>query len=124
MTTLSAVEFQADEMRTIVGGKGPPIWVFAVIDVCSRPWPSTVVGKRSYRKTLDLLRDLSNRMSLEAQALTLRTGLQRAGGIGENVANGFAQVWESCYYDQSNENQQERVLDQILTFFLLNKPLD
>jgi hypothetical protein len=66
MRRLSAVKFQADEMRTIVGGKGQPIWVFAVIDVWSRLWPSTVVGKRSYRKTLDLLRDLSNRMSLEA----------------------------------------------------------
>ena len=60
------MKFQADEMRTIVGSKGQPIWVFAVIDVWSRLWPSTVVGKRSYRKTLDLLRDLSNRMSLEA----------------------------------------------------------
>ncbi len=53
-------------MRTIVGGKSQPIWVFAVIDVWSRLWPSTVVGKRSYRNTLDLFRDLSNRMSLEA----------------------------------------------------------
>jgi hypothetical protein len=41
-------------------------WVFAVIGVWSRLWPSTVVGKRSYRNTLDLFRDLSNRMSLEA----------------------------------------------------------
>ena len=46
-------ELQADEIRTIVGGKEQPIWVFVVIDVWSRLWPSTVVGKRSYRNTLD-----------------------------------------------------------------------
>ena len=58
-------ELQADEIRTIVGGKEQPIWVFVVIDVWSRLWPSTVVGKRSYRNTLDLFRDLSKRMNLE-----------------------------------------------------------
>jgi hypothetical protein len=36
-----------------------------MIDVWSRLWPSTVVGKRSYRNTLDLFRDVSNRMNLE-----------------------------------------------------------
>src|SRR3990172_4364562 len=51
---LSVVELQADEIRTIVGGKKQPIWVFAVIDVWSRLWPSTVVGKRSYQNTLPL----------------------------------------------------------------------
>ena len=56
-------ELQADEIRTIVGGKEQPIWVFVVIDVWSRLWPSTVVGKRSYHNTLDLFRDLSNRMN-------------------------------------------------------------
>ena len=49
---LSGVEYQADEIRTIVGNKEHQIWVFAVIDVWSRFWPSTVVGKRSYRSTL------------------------------------------------------------------------
>ena len=56
-------ELQADEMRTIVGGKEQPIWVFAVIEVWSRLWPSTVVGRRSYRNTLTLFRDVSKRMN-------------------------------------------------------------
>jgi hypothetical protein len=46
-------ELQADEMQAIVGGKEQPIWVFAVIGVWSRLWPSTVVGGRSYRNTLE-----------------------------------------------------------------------
>ncbi len=40
-------------------GQGTAIWVLVVIDVWSRLWPSTVVGKRRYRNTLDLFRDLS-----------------------------------------------------------------
>src|SRR5262249_39433209 len=63
---LAAVELQADEIKTIVGNKEQQIWVFAVIDVWSRLWPSTVVGKRSYQNTLSLFRDLSSRMNLEA----------------------------------------------------------
>jgi IS1 family transposase len=48
-------ELQADEIRTIVGGKQQPSWVFVAIDVWSRLWPATVVGRRSYRNTLSLL---------------------------------------------------------------------
>jgi hypothetical protein len=41
-------ELQADEIRTIVGGKEhPPVWIFAAIEVWSRLWPATIVGKRS-----------------------------------------------------------------------------
>src|SRR5262245_56153704 len=50
MKGLSVVELQADEIKTIVGSKKEPIWIFAVIEVWSRLWPSTVVGKRSYQK--------------------------------------------------------------------------
>ena len=56
---LSVVELQADEIKTIVGSKEAPIWIFAVIEVWSRLWPSTVVGKRSYQNTLSVFRNLS-----------------------------------------------------------------
>jgi len=45
---LSVVDLQADEIKTIVGNKEQPMWIFAVIEVWARLWPSTVVGKRSY----------------------------------------------------------------------------
>src|SRR5262249_19342103 len=58
--SLSIPELQADEIRTIVGSKEQPIWVFVVIDVWSRLWPSTVVGRRSYRNTLVSTRESSD----------------------------------------------------------------
>jgi transposase-like protein/IS1 family transposase len=74
ITRLAGVELQADEIRTIIGRKDQPIWIFIVIDVCSRLWPSTVVGKRSYRNTVDLLGDISNRMALERVLLITTDG--------------------------------------------------
>ncbi len=55
-------ELQADEICTLVGGKEQPfVWIFAAIEVWSRLWPSTVVGKRSYRNTHKVFRDLCAR---------------------------------------------------------------
>ena len=71
ITGLAVEELQADEIRTIVGGKQQPIWIFASIDVWSRLWPSTVVGRRSYRNTLILFRDVANRMNLLCFPLVL-----------------------------------------------------
>jgi transposase-like protein len=62
---LSVAELQADEIKTIVGSKKEPIWIFAVIEVWSRLWPSRVVGKRSNENTLSVFRNLSRRMNLE-----------------------------------------------------------
>jgi transposase-like protein/IS1 family transposase len=73
---VSVVELQADEIKTIVGSKEQPIWVFAVIDVWSRLWPSTVVGKRSYQNTLALFRNVSSRMNLEQIPLVVTDGFR------------------------------------------------
>ena len=47
-----------------------------MIDVWSRLWPSTIVGKRSYRGTLNLFGDLSKRMSLETIPLITTDGFK------------------------------------------------
>jgi IS1 family transposase len=70
------VELQADEIRTIIGSREQGIWVFVVIHVWSRLWPSTVVGKRSYRNTLDLFQELSNRMNLKIVPLITTDGFK------------------------------------------------
>ena len=76
ITGLAVEELQADEIRTIVGGKQQPIWIFAVIDVWSRLWPSTVVGRRSYNNTLTLFRDVANRMNLARFPLIATDGFE------------------------------------------------
>jgi transposase-like protein/IS1 family transposase len=73
---LSLAELQADEIQTIVGGREQPIWIFVALDVWSRLWPATVIGNRSYRNTLSLFRDLSDRMNRAVIPLITTDGFQ------------------------------------------------
>jgi len=69
------MELQADEIKTIVGSKEAPIWIFAVIEVWSRLWPSTVVGKREASPSVEIRTGSQNTSAaggLTKRALTLR----------------------------------------------------
>jgi IS1 family transposase len=76
IATLAAAELQADEIRTIVGNKKHPMWIFTTIDVWSRLWPATVVGRRSYRNTLALFQDVASRMNLEPIPMIVTDGFE------------------------------------------------
>ena len=65
-----ATELQADEIRTIIQGKQQPTWIFAAVEVWSRLWSSTVVGRRSYHNTLALFRDIAERANHEDILIT------------------------------------------------------
>ena len=75
-TGLAVEELQADDIRTIAGGKQQPIWIFASINVWSRFWPSTVVGRRSYHNTLTLFRDVANRVNFARFPLIATDGFE------------------------------------------------
>ena len=72
----AAEELQADEIRTFAGNKKTLSWVFVTIEVWSRLWPSTVTGRRSYRNTHALFRDLSKRMNFERLPLIVTDGFE------------------------------------------------
>ena len=76
ITGVEVTELQADEMRTMVGGKDHAVWIFVSIEVWSRLWSSTVVGRRSYRNTLGLFRDINRRMKLEGVPLIATDGFK------------------------------------------------
>ena len=50
--------------------------MFVAIEVWSRLWPSTVTGRRSYRNTLALLRDITTRMDLKRVPLIVTDGFE------------------------------------------------
>ena len=54
---IELIELQADEISTFAPGKARPTWVFTNMEVCSRLWVSTVVGRRNYRNTHALFID-------------------------------------------------------------------
>ena len=69
-----AEELQADEIRSFAGSKDRTTWIFAAIEVGSRLWPSTVVGRRSYRNTHALVRDVADRMDFQGLPLIITDG--------------------------------------------------
>src|SRR5215471_7887349 len=75
-TGFKATELQADEIRTITQGKQQPTWIFAAIEVWSRLWSSTVVGRRSYQNTLALFRDIAERAHQEDIPLITTDGFE------------------------------------------------
>ncbi len=74
ITGFAVEELQADEIRTFAGNKKTPSWIFVAIEVWSRLWPSTVTGRRSYRNTHALFRDLSKRMNFGRLPLIVTDG--------------------------------------------------
>jgi transposase-like protein len=75
-TGFRASELQADEIRTIIQGKQQPTWIFAIIEVWSRLWTSTVVGRRSYHNALALFRDVAERTKHENIPLITTDGFE------------------------------------------------
>jgi transposase-like protein len=54
---IELIELQADEIRTFAPRKTCPTWIFTSMEVCSRFWVSTVVGRRREVKKLMRPRD-------------------------------------------------------------------
>ncbi len=57
-------ELQADELRAFTIRKDRPIWVLVGLEVWSRLWLSCIVGRRSYRNTRRLIREMAWRGSI------------------------------------------------------------
>ncbi len=76
MKSFELVELQADEIRTFVETKRKPTWVFTALEVTTRLWSSTIVGRRSYKNTLRLFRDVFKRSVLGKLPLIVTDGFE------------------------------------------------
>ena len=106
ITGFAVEELQADEIRSFAGGKDRITWIFAAIEVWSRLWPSTVVGRRSYRNTLALVRDVADRMAFEGLPLIVTDGFD----FYEKVVRegGPPRLWASGALCSSPEDAPKR----------------
>jgi len=104
---IAITELQANEIRTIIHDKDQPIWIFAAIEVWSRLWPATVVGRRSYRNTLTLFRDISSQTNLERVPLIATDGFTSYAKVIRRV---FGPV---CLYGQVIKTRRnDRMVDE------------
>ncbi len=75
------VELQADELYTFIGSKSRPMWLFATIEVSSRLWAGSLLGRRSYRNTKSLLDDVLLRGRLVGFPLIATDGFEYYFGV-------------------------------------------
>ncbi len=69
-------ELQADELRTFCGSKKNVTWVFTSLEVWSRLWVATVIGRRSYANTYKLLSETARRGRIVTLVLITTDGFK------------------------------------------------
>ena len=75
------IELQADELCTFIGSKSATIWLFATIEVWSRLWTSSVLGRRSSRNTTAVINDVVLRGRLVGSPLIATDGFEYYVGV-------------------------------------------
>ena len=70
------VELQADELCTFVGNKSKTLWLFATIEVCSRLWAGSVLGRRSDRNAKAVINDVILRGRITGWPLIATDGFE------------------------------------------------
>ena len=75
------IELQADELCTFIGSKRRTMWLFATIEVCSRLWAGSVLGRRSSRNTKAVISDVPLRGRLVGFPLIATDGFEYYVGV-------------------------------------------
>ena len=75
------IELQADELCTFIGSKRRTLWLFATIEVCSRLWAGSVLGRRSHRNTKAAINDVILRGPLVGCPLIATDGFEYYVGV-------------------------------------------
>ena len=75
------IELQADELCTFIGSKSRPTWLFATIEVWSRLWAGSVLGRRSSRNATAVLDDVILRGRVVGSPLIATDGFEHYFGV-------------------------------------------
>ena len=77
------IELQADELCTFIGNKSQTVWLFATIEVCSRLWAGSLLGRRSDRNARAVIKDVVRRGRVVGSPLIATDGFEYyAGAVG------------------------------------------
>ena len=98
------IELQADELCTFIGSKSRPTWLFATIEVSSRLWAGSVLGRRSSRNATAVLNDVILRGRLAGFPLIATDGFEYYVGV---IVGLFG---SACVYGQASVDTQNRPL--------------
>jgi IS1 family transposase len=85
-------EIQADELCTFVGKTTNTTWLFTIVEVSSRLWPTKVLGRRSYRNTELLLNETVHRGKVVGITLVTSDGFELYNFVRPHLALKFGNV--------------------------------
>ena len=79
------IELQADELCTFIGNKSRATWWCAAIEVCSRLWAGSVLGRRASRNATAVLNDVILRGRVVGFPLIATDGFEDDVGVSERL---------------------------------------
>ena len=88
------IELQADELCTFAGNKNKTVWLFATIEVSSRLWAGSVLGRRSDQNARAVINDVVRRGRIVGCPLIATDGFDYYLGAVEGLFG------SACVYGQ------------------------
>ena len=82
---VAIIELQADELCTFIGNKSRATWLCAAIEVCSRLWAGSVLGRRAARNATAVLNDVILRGRVVGFPLIATDGFESYVGVSERL---------------------------------------
>ena len=79
------IKLQADERCTFIGTKSRAPWWCAAIEVCSRLWAGSVLGRRASRNATAVLHDVILRGRVGGFPLIATEGFEYDVGVSERL---------------------------------------
>ena len=79
------IELPADELCTFIGNKSSATWLCAAIEVCSRLWAGSVLGRRASRNATAVLNDVILRGRVVGCPLIATEGFEYDVGVSERL---------------------------------------
>ena len=79
------IELPADELCTFIGTKSRATWLCAAIEVCSRLWAGSVLGRRASRNATAVLNDVILRGRVVGFPLIATDGFEYDVGVSERL---------------------------------------
>ncbi len=110
------LELQADEIRTFVQSKTQVRWIFTAMEVSSRLWTSTVVGRRSYRNTKELISDTTRRAKNPERPLITSDGFEFYARVVREIYG------SACVYGQVVKTWRKNGVAKVERLVVIGSP--
>lgn len=115
---VNAVEIQSDELKVLAVQKSKPLWAYTGVEVWSRLWLNTVVGRRTLRNTLLHIREMRWRCCQTGPKILISTDGFKY--YGKTIPKVFG---PTCVYGQVDKRYKEGRVVRANRRLVLGAPL-